>query len=194
MLFVIFSFVIMCQISAAQDRIQAEKMIQATLDTVLSVLGNEKQSVDEKSAKIIEIVSPMFDFHQMAKLTLGRKYWPQLSEKEQKRFTKLFIKRLQMTYKKKLMLYTDQKIIYEPSILLKNKIRVPTFVVSDNSDDDISIVYKLYFAKRGWKIYDIEIQGVSLIQSYRCQFDYILKNGTVSDLLAKLEGPETEDH
>ena len=51
------------------------------------------------------------------------------------------------------------------------------------------MLYKLYVSKSGWRIYDIEIQGVSIIRSYRSQFAEILKNGTFDDLLEKLEKP-----
>ena len=54
------------------------------------------------------------------------------------------------------------------------------------------MLYKLYKSKQGWRIYDLEIQGVSLISTYRSQFDEILRNKTVDDLLAKLEKPESK--
>jgi phospholipid transport system substrate-binding protein len=52
------------------------------------------------------------------------------------------------------------------------------------------MLYKFHESKRGWLIYDIEIQGVSIISTYRSQFDHVLSNGTIDDLLIKLEQPE----
>jgi phospholipid transport system substrate-binding protein len=49
------------------------------------------------------------------------------------------------------------------------------------------MLYKLYTSKKGWKLYDIEIEGVSIIQTYRSQFGQILESGTIEDLLSKLE-------
>jgi phospholipid transport system substrate-binding protein len=70
---------------------------------------------------------------------------------------------------------------------VKKKIHAPTYLVS--KDKKISILYKFYKAEKNWKIYDLEIQGVSIIRSYRSQFSGILENGTVDDLLLKLENP-----
>ena len=56
----------------------------------------------------------------------------------------------------------------------------------------ISIIYKLYESGSGWKIYDLEIQGVSLIRTYRSQFDSVLRNGTIDDLILKLETHEID--
>jgi phospholipid transport system substrate-binding protein len=63
-----------------------------------------------------------------------------------------------------------------------------THIVS--KEKKIAMLYKLYKSKNNWKIYDIEIEGVSIISSYRSQFDEILTNGTMNDLLHKLENPE----
>ena len=89
------------------------------------------------------------------------------------------------------MLYTDEKIVFDSTIVEANKLRIPTYLQSKSGK--VSITYKLYHAKKGWKIYDVEIEGVSIIQSYRSQFDYILRSGTVNDLLMKLEEPEPAD-
>jgi phospholipid transport system substrate-binding protein len=70
---------------------------------------------------------------------------------------------------------------------VKKKIHTPTYLVS--KDKKISILYKFYKAQKNWKIYDLEIQGVSIIRSYRSQFSSILESGTVDDLLLKLENP-----
>jgi phospholipid transport system substrate-binding protein len=84
-----------------------------------------------------------------------------------------------------LIRYTDEKIIFEAPIQIKNKVQIPTHLVS--KDQKTSILYKLYESQNNWKIYDIEIQGVSIIRSYRSQFIPILQNGTIEDLMQELE-------
>ena len=123
----------------------------------------------------------------MAKLTLGRKYWPGLSQENRDQFTERFVKLLKNSYLGKLTLYTDEQILYEKASWEKNKVQVPTFLVSD--DNKISMLYKLYRSQTGWHIYDVEIQGISLILTYRSQFDQILKTGSFEDLLLKMEEP-----
>ncbi len=173
------------QSAIAQVRPSAEELVKANLATVFAVLQAQDLDQEAKTRKIIDIVNPMFDFSLMAKLSLGRQYWPDLTPGQKERFTRLFIKRLRASYLDSFTLYTDEKVLYEPSVAVKNKIHIPTFLVS--KDKKISILYKLYDSGSSWKIYDLEIQGVSLIRSYRAQFHEILKTGTIDDLMTKLE-------
>jgi phospholipid transport system substrate-binding protein len=169
----------------ADDKDAAETFIRCRLCAVMSVLQNKDLNKEEKSSRIAEIVKPMFDFSRMAKLTLGKRYWPGLSKETQKKFTHDFTKLLEESYRNKLLSYTDEKIVYEAPLQVKKKVKIPTYLVSESSKT--SIIYKLYKPRKSWKIYDIEIQGVSIIQTYRSQFTQILQSGTVDDLLLKLE-------
>jgi len=171
----------------ADDKMSAEEFLKSKLDQVFVVLQKEDLGQPEKDNQIVEIVTPMFDFALMAKLSLGRKHWTGLSEENKERFTELFIKRLRRSYLNKFILYTDEKIIYEAPVEASEKIQIPTNLIS--KDKKISMVYKLYKSNDSWKIYDIEIQGVSIIRSYRSQFDEILQSGSFDDLLLKLEKP-----
>jgi phospholipid transport system substrate-binding protein len=125
----------------------------------------------------------------MSKLTLGRKYWPGLSEKNRERFIDLFVARVKDTYISKLSLYTDEKVAYgTPVQAQEGKIQIPTRVISEGRS--IAMMYKLYKSSTGWRIYDVQIEGVSLISTYRSQFYDILNKGSFDDLLLKLEKPE----
>jgi len=174
----------------ANDKNEAEEVLKGKLESVIIVL--EKKDIDQqvKKKEIVEIVTPIFNFSLMSKLTLGKKHWPGLKKEQKERFTELFTKRLKDSYLDKMMLYTDEKIEYKESVQVGKKVQIPTILKS--KDNKISMLYKLYKSKQGWRIYDIEIQGVSLISTYRSQFDEILRNKTVDDLLAKLEKPESK--
>jgi phospholipid transport system substrate-binding protein len=176
---------ILSQTAIADDNCPAEDFLKGRLEAVFAVLQNEELAQQAKSEEIVEIVSPMFDFALMAKLTLGKKYWPGLTEENKEKFTDLFIKKLRASYLSKLTLYSDEKIIYEPPVQDKNKVRISTYLIS--KDKKISMLYKFYNSMNSWKIYDVEIQGVSIIRSYRSQFYEILQNGTIDELLLKLE-------
>lgn len=176
---------ILSQTAIADDSCPAEDFLKARLEAVFAVLQNEELAQQAKSEEIVEIVSPMFDFALMAKLTLGKKYWPGLTEENKEKFTDLFIKKLRTSYLSKLTLYSDEKIIYEPPVQDKNKVRISTYLIS--KDKKISMLYKFYNSMNSWKIYDVEIQGVSIIRSYRSQFYEVLQNGTIDELLLKLE-------
>jgi phospholipid transport system substrate-binding protein len=123
----------------------------------------------------------------MAKLSLGPKYWPDLSPEQKERFTELFIERLRRFYLNKLTAYTDEKVAYRPPLAVGKKVHVPTLLISKGNE--ISMLYKLYPSSNSWKIYDIEIEGVSIISSYRSQFKEILQKGTFDNLLQKMEEP-----
>jgi len=181
----IFFSLMMSLAVMADDKDSAETFIRCRLCAVMSVLQNKDLSKEEKSSRIKEIVRPMFDFSRMAKLTLGRKYWPGLSKETQERFTDGFAKLLEESYRNKLLLYTDEEVIYEAPLQIKKKVHIPTYLVSENNKT--SIIYKLYKPQSCWRIYDVEIQGVSIIQTYRSQFTQILQHGTIDDLLLKLE-------
>ena len=185
--YAVLSLLIVCQSAMAENKPSAEELLKENLAAVFTVLQKQDLNQEAKNHKIIDIVNPMFDFSLMAKLTLGRKYWPGLTPEQQESFTQLFIKRLRASYLDRLTLYTDEKVLYESSVEVKQKIHIPTYLVS--KDKKISILYKFYNSESNWKIYDLEIQGVSIIRSYRSQFHEILKSGTFDDLLTKLEQP-----
>jgi phospholipid transport system substrate-binding protein len=183
----IISLLLFYQSAAADDKSEVEKLLKNNLDAVFTVLQKKDLEQQKKNNEIVDIVTPMFDFELMARLSLGKKHWPGLSQDKKERFTELFIKRLKASYLNNFTLYTDEKIFYEPSVQAEKKIHTPTYLVS--KDKKISILYKFYKAERNWKIYDLEIQGVSIIRSYRSQFSSILESGTIDDLLLKLEKP-----
>ncbi len=174
----------------ADDKKDAEEVLKDKLEQVILVLEKKELNEEAKKKEVVGIVTPMFNFSLMSKLTLGKKHWPGFTKKQKERFTELFTKRLKDSYLDKMMLYTDEKIEYKESVQIGKKVQIPTILTS--KDNKISMLYKLYKSKQGWRIYDIEIQGVSLISTYRSQFDEILRNKTVNDLLAKLEKPENK--
>ena len=184
LLYVVLSLLLLNQIVMAEEK-TAEEVVKSKIDAVIAVLQQKELDQQAKKDKIIETISPIFDFQIMAKLSLGRKYWTGLSQENQEKFTDLFIKRLKESYLDKMILYTDEKLIYKPSIQEDRKVQIPTYLIA--KDGKTLILYKLYTSKTGWRLYDIEIEGVSIIQTYRSQFSQILENGTIEDLLSKLE-------
>jgi len=185
LLYAAFSLLILSQTVIADDKITAQEFLKSKLDSVFEVLQKEDLEQQAKNKAVIEIVTPMFDFALMAKLSLGKTHWPGLTKEKQDRFTELFVNRLRQSYLNKLTTYTDEEIIYESPVEVKKKIQIPTRLISKGRE--ISMLYKFYNSNNSWKVYDIEIQGVSIIRSYRSQFNEILQHGTMDDLFEKLE-------
>jgi phospholipid transport system substrate-binding protein len=178
------------QAGLASDGNEAQALLKNRLDATIAVLQKKDLDQQKKNEQLVEIVTPMFDFHLMAKLSLGRKYWPGLSEAKKDEFTDLFIKRLRASYLEKISLYTDEKVFFKKPVQNKRKVRIPTEIISNNNR--ISMIYKMYKSKKDWKIYDVEIEGISIISTYRSQFDQVLSKGTIDELLQKLEKPENK--
>ena len=173
----------------ADNKTVVQELIKSKLDTVISVLQQKELGKQSKDEQVINIVTPIFDFPLMGKLALGKKHWTGLTSEQKQRYTDLFVKRLKETYLEKINLYTDEELIYQTPVEENRKVQVPTQLISKGSK--ISMLYKLYQSQDGWKIYDVEVEGVSIVQTYRSQFDQILSAGNYDDLMVKLEHPES---
>ena len=165
------------------------KLLRLKWDAVISVLENDKLDQQAKDKQVDKIVSPIFDFALIAKLTLGREHWPKLTEPQREKFTELFVGRLKKSYQERVTLYTDEKAFFKPALPQKNKktIHIPMVLIS--KEKEIAVLYKLRKVKNRWKIYDVEIEGVSIVLTYRSQFDDILRSSSVEELLARLREP-----
>ena len=175
-------------IAGEKDPNNPNKLLVAKWDSIIKVLRCETIDQKEKEEQITEIVSPFFDFQLMAKLSLGRAHWPKLTLSQREKFTCLFVERLKNSYGEKISLYTDEKVLLKQAVQKNKKtIHIPMNLLS--KDKNIAMLYKFRKTDKCWKIYDVEIQGVSVILTYRSQFDDILRSGSVDDLFAHLEKP-----
>jgi phospholipid transport system substrate-binding protein len=169
----------------AGDLDEVRDLLKGKIDSVVVLLQDKTQDKARRNERILDIVAPIFDYQTMAKLSLGSKYWPSLNQAKQLEFSNLFIKRLKTSYLDKLDLYTDEEILYGEPRAEGKTVHIPTTMVS--KDSRIGMLYKFYRTAQGWKIYDVEIGGVSVIQTYRSQFDGVLSEGSIDDLLGKLK-------
>ena len=157
---------------------------------VTKVLQTKTIAQETKARIIDKIVSPIFDFALMGKLALGREHWSKFTEPQREKFTTLFTSRLKTSYREKISLYTDETGSLKQAQRKDATIFIPMELVS--KDKKMAILYKLRKVGKGWKIYDVEIEGVSILLTYRSQFDDILQQGSVEDLLKRLEEPPTQ--
>lgn len=157
------------------------------IDKVLMILKDSKLPKEKKGEEIIGIMNTLFDYPLMAKLSLG-KTWKVITKEQRENFTKLFEVKLKDSYIEKLDLYTDELVqvlgIEEPN---KNRIVLKTQLIG--KDEKYEIDYKFYSKKNGsdWLIYDVNLIGVSIIQTYRKQFSGFLKDKEFDELLAHME-------
>lgn len=172
-------------VGLCDDTGDVKALLTSNVDAVVELLQDKALDKPKRNEQIIAIITPLFDFNTMAKLSLGKKHWPALNEEQQDQFSDLFIQRLQGSYLDKLDIYTDEKVVYGEPVTNGTKIHMPTTLISN--DSQIEMLYKFYRNSEGWKVYDVEIGGVSVIQTYRSQFDGVLQEGSVNDLLEKLK-------
>ena len=166
------------------------ELLRVKWDAVITVLQNKEIDQGVKEKKINKIVNSIFDFPLMAKLALGRKHWPKLTPPQREKFTRLFVEMLMTSYREKVSLYTDENVLFKPAVKNKSTVYIPMELKS--KDKKVAILHKLRKANNRWKVYDVEVQGISILLTYKSQFDDILSRGTVEDLLSRLEKRPTE--
>ncbi len=170
----------------------AEEKLKTSVGKVFTVMSDKELTIDQKKIQVVEITSSVFGYPLMAKLSLGKNHWSQFSPEQRTEFTSLFTRLFQDFYVDKLDLFSDEKVIFQPPIIVsEKKVQIPTVLLS--KEKEYSMQYKMAKTKNGWRIYDIEIEGVSLIHTYRSQYNHILESGEIEDLLTKMREKKIEN-
>jgi phospholipid transport system substrate-binding protein len=183
-----------CTLLNALDESKIDAVMSSDIVKATAILQDKNINDAEKSQKIFAMFDSFFDFKQMAEICLGKAQWKTLSSEQQEEFITKFVKRLKESYIDKLKLYTDEKISIQKSEKKSAaRIQVPMTLTAKDGQT-FEILYKFYDTKdaRGWLIYDVDIIGVSIVQTYRSQFDGILKNGSFEDLIKKIDAIQLE--
>lgn len=137
-----------------------------------------------KKTKIHAISDKMFDFTELSRRTLAQD-WKKLKPEQQKEFIELYKSLLEDAYADKIVAYTDEKVLFTKENPLSEKtFEVQTTIVTKKAD--VPIYYRVIQKEGSWKVYDVVIEGVSLISNYRTQFREILSNKTPDALLDTL--------
>ncbi len=169
-------------------------LVKQTTDKVIDILKNKELKkpgkTRERRAAIRRTISERFDFEEMAKRSLAR-YWNQRTPDEKKEFVALFSDLLERTYIRKIESYTDQQFIYGDETDEGDYAVVRTKIVT-RKDADVPIEYRLQKKNGSWSVYDVVIEGVSLVNNYRNQFNDIMHSGSYEKLVKKLKNKEAE--
>ncbi len=188
--FLLFFF-LLSQVAVADVASEAEEKLKTVIDKVFTLLSDEELTMDQKKIEVIEISNSIFRYPLMAKLSLGKEHWSQFNSKQRSEFISLFTELFLDFYVDKLDLFSDEKVNFQPPVLVnQKKVQIPTVLLSKGKE--YSMIYKMAKTKNGWRIYDVEIEGVSLIQTYRSQYNHALENGEIEDLLTKMREKKIE--
>ncbi|MCT7447297.1 ABC transporter substrate-binding protein [Aliarcobacter skirrowii] len=183
--FSLLMFLFVSNLKAIQKEQIVDVMTQK-IDSVISILKDTNIDLEQKKVDIINVVNNVFDFELMARISLGKEIWDKLSNEEQIEFVKTFEYTLKRSYTNKLELYTNQKvkiIALEP--YFKTRLQLKTELIG--SDGNYTINYNFYEKNGDWLIYDIDLVGVSIIQTYRQQFAELFKEKDFPQILAMLK-------
>ena len=170
---------------------ELKNVLKGEIDAIRKILDDKNISKEQKEKNIISSIEDIFDFYLMAKLSLGSE-WKKLSDKDKSSYNQLFINRVKNSYFEKLNSYTNEKIkIDEPIKVKSSRISIPSYILGKS--EPIKILYKFYLNDdKKWLIYDLEIEGVSIVQTYRTQFSEILATSNFNTLLEKLSNQEKQ--
>lgn len=172
------------------DMLAPDVLVKNTATEVLEIIKKDKDIQAGDNKKIValteEKIVPHFDFERMSRLVLGKE-WKSASKDQQERFTMEFRNLLVRTYSVALAKYRNQTIDYKPfkmapgddDVVVKTQILQP-------GGQPIPIDYALEKGSTEWKVYDVKIDGISLVTNYKGQFSNELKQGSMDALIQKL--------
>ena len=158
-----------------------ETHVKEVLDVLRDPALQGEANKKVKEEKIEAIANEMFDYVALSKLTLGRS-WRDFNTEQQKEFVSLFRTILKNAYMDKILSYTSEQVLFDRDIMLsENKAEVQTRVITKSAE--IPIDYRVYLKDGEWKVYDVIVEGISLVQNYRTQFREILANNPPEEVL-----------
>jgi len=161
--------------------------VKKTVDEVVRIVSDkEMKKNDQKRRQALKkTISIIFDYNEMAKRSLG-KHWNPRSAAERKQFAELFASLLENSYASKIESYNNEKIVYVKETLDSDHAEVKSKVVTAKRDE-FTLDYRMIRQNGKWMVYDVVIEGVSLVSNYRTQFNKIITANGYPELVKKLQ-------
>lgn len=162
-------------------------LIQSGTDKAIEILRAKQEkggpTLRERREEILQIVDQYFDFREMARRALGRP-WKEQSPEQQREFVSLFKQLLFNTYVDRVetYTYTNEKVAYDGEKIEGDYAQVDTRITG-YKNTDVEVDYRLQRINGEWKVYDVTVEGISLVNNYRQQFNSILASQSFNDLL-----------
>ncbi len=193
--------VLMCALllTAATELAAAEApmdIVRNTTDQVLDRVQNDREALRQDPAKMFALVSevifPHFDFPIMAQWVLGT-HWKEADEASRAEFVDQFRKLLVRTYATALLEFSDQAITYpDDTATVKGRTVEVRQEIDQSGSEPILIGYRLHSIGGNWKVFDVAVDGVSLVKTYRASFSSLIKDGGLPGLIAGLSEKNKE--
>jgi len=162
--------------------------VENTVNRVLDVLRDPKlkgpAAKPAKTEKLRVIYKDMFDEMEFSRRTLTRN-WNKFTPEQRREFVDLFEQVLEKTYLDRILEYSNEKIVfYKETMIAEDKAEIQSKVIT--SSKEVPIYYRVILKSGKWKVYDVVVENVSLVQNYRTQFNEILAGSTPEQLLETL--------
>jgi phospholipid transport system substrate-binding protein len=162
--------------------------IRATVDKVLATLNDPTLAApgakDQRRSQLRRLIYPRFDFAEMARRSLGST-WQRVTPAEQEEFVKLFTQLLEESYVSTIESYRDETILYGRETREENFAEVATRIIS-KTGEQITVDYRLRRINGDWKVYDVVVENVSLVNNYRSQFNRLAAKSSFTELLSRI--------
>ncbi len=172
----------------------ATEQLRGAVDRVIKVLDDptykSQDRLVQRRALVRKIADDIFDFPEVARRSLGR-HWQPLTEKQREEFTALFSDLLERSYVTKIETYGGEKITYASERVDGDIATVPTRIVT-KSGTEVPVDYRLLKNGDKWLVYDVNIEGVSLVSNYRTQFNKIIQTSSFNELIHRLKTKQDE--
>ena len=167
-------------------------MLEQTANGIIATLKENKSSLKSNPDIIYKAVEthllPIVDVGGMSRSVLGRQAWMKASEAQRAQFSKEFTRLVIRTYSSPLAQYSDETVQFLPprGSLNARFLRVNSVIVRSEGQN-IPLTYSLVSKNGQWKIYDISVEGVSLLQSFKSQFAQALQNSSIDALIKQMQ-------
>ena len=167
---------------------EATVQLRTTIDEFVAILVNTPVSELQATGlpdKALKLIYGRFDFSEMTKRSLGA-HWQGLAQSEQHEFVDAFTQKLLMAYGRSVRSSGDEKVQFNRETSDGSFARVETKVVSGNGET-LPIDYQLHDIDGQWKVYDMVIDQISIVNNYRAQFERVIAKSSVKELLARMK-------
>jgi phospholipid transport system substrate-binding protein len=172
----------------------AQEQLKGAIERVVSTLDSPAMKGEGKAAErraaVRQIANEIFDFGEIARRSLGR-YWQPLSDAQRTEFVGLFGDLLERSYISKIELYGGEKIVYSGERMDGDLAIVSTKIITKNGTE-VPIDYRLFRRGDRWMVYDVNIEGISLVSNYRTQFNKIIQSNGYNTLVDRMKAKQTE--
>jgi phospholipid transport system substrate-binding protein len=163
--------------------------VRGTVDQVLTIVRStqptSKVQIAAQRAKLIEVIYPRFDFTEMAKRSLGA-HWAGRTPEEQREFVTIFAAMLGKSYAANIESYTTQNVVYTRETADQSYAEVDTTIITEKRPP-VTINYKLHSVNSEWKVYDLIIEDISVVNNYRSQFDRVIARSSFEELVRAMK-------